>query len=222
MEPTSDQIPAPRAELSADGSTATAGDITLTVSETKSLDANGATVTVTGQGYDTFKGVYVAFCVQPKRNQTPTPCGGGATTDGSTGASQWVSSNPPPYGRGLTIAYGPEGSFTTTLQVEAALAKGVDCRNVQCVVATRNDHTRSTDRSQDVFVPVTFTGSKLVTGSAASGSGSSSSDGTGAAVPIAIGAVVLVAAVVTGIVLARRRRSREHTAGTPAPSTSAP
>lgn len=201
MEPSRDTIPAPRARLSADGSTATAGDLELKVSATKDLDARGETVTVTGQGYDAFKGIYVAFCKEPAANRVPTPCGGGATTEGSTGASQWISSNPPPYGRGLSIAYGPDGSFTTTLHVGAKLADTVDCRDVRCVVVTRNDHTRSTDRSQDVFVPVTFAGSRLATGS-----GSSDASGGGTAIPIAIGVVVVVAAAVGGIALLRRKR----------------
>jgi hypothetical protein len=208
VEPSSETIPAPRARLSADGSTATAGDLELRVSATKDLGPKGATLTVTGHGYDTFKGVYVAFCKEPKANKVPTPCGGGATTEGSTGASQWVSSNPPPYGRGLTIPYGPDGSFTTTLRVEARLTKQVDCRDVQCVVITRNDHTRSTDRSQDVFVPVTFAGSHLA--SAGDGGGSSSA---GAAIPIAAGAALTVAAVVGGIALLRRKRREQLTSG---------
>jgi hypothetical protein len=214
VEPISDPIPAPRAHLSANGSTATAGDLELVVSATKALDAKGATVTVTGHGYDASKGIYVAFCKEPKVDRVPTPCGGGATTEGSTGASQWISSNPPPYGRGLSNAYGPDGSFTTTLRVGAKLADTVDCRDVQCVVVTRNDHTRSTDRSQDVFVPVTFTGSRLATGS-----GSGGSSGGGAAIPIAIGAVVVVAAVIGGIALFRRTR-RDGSA--PASTTDVP
>jgi hypothetical protein len=183
---------------------ATTGGLELRVSATEDLGAKGATLTVTGHGYDTFKGIYVAFCKEPKANRVPTPCGGGATTEGSTGASQWISSNPPPYGRGLTIPYGPDGSFTTTLHVEAQLTKQVDCRDVQCVVITRNDHTRSADRSQDVFVPVTFAGSRLA--SAGDGGGSSG----GAEIPIAVGAVVAVAAVVGGIALLRRRRREER------------
>jgi hypothetical protein len=200
VEPSSDTIPAPRAHLSADGSTASAGSLELRVSATRDLDAKGATLTVTGHGYDTFKGIYVAFCKEPKVGHVPTPCGGGATTQGSTGASQWISSNPPPYGRGLSIAYGRDGSFTTTLHVQAKLAARVDCRDVQCVVVTRNDHTRSTDRSQDVFVPVTFTGSRLA---APGGSEGSSGD---AAVPIGIGAMVVVAVVAGGIAILRKRR----------------
>jgi len=219
VEPTSDTIPAPRAQLSAEGTTATAGSVTLTVSDTTNLDAKGATVTVTGKGYDSFKGIYVAFCVEPKRNEVPSPCGGGATTDGSTGASQWISSNPPPYGRGLTIPYGPDGSFTTTLKVEAALAPRVDCREVQCVVTTRNDHTRTTDRSQDVFVPVTFTGSEIT---AAGGATGSSGDGAGAAVPVGIAAVVVVAAVIGGVMFFRRRRTHEHPVGVTTPPAATP
>jgi hypothetical protein len=217
VEPGSDTIPAPHAQLSANGTTATAGDLELQVSATKDLDAKGATVTVTGHGYDTFKGIYVAFCKEPKANRTPTPCGGGATTEGSTGASQWISSDPPPYGRGLTMPYGEDGSFTTTLHVEAKLAKQVDCRDVQCVVVTRNDHTRSTDRSQDLFVPVTFAGSRL-----GAGSGSGGSSGGGAAIPIAIGAAVVVAAVLGGIAIFRKRRRDAAPASTVSDGPAAP
>src|SRR5262245_42081341 len=88
-----DSIPAPAARLSADGHPATAAGRTLTVDRVDALTPTGATVTVTGRGYDPFKGIYVAFCVRPKRDQVPTPCGGGADTTGSTGASVWVSSN---------------------------------------------------------------------------------------------------------------------------------
>jgi cobalamin biosynthesis Mg chelatase CobN len=38
----------------------------------------------------------------------------------------------------------------------AALNKTVDCRRVSCAIVSRNDHTRTGDRSQDVVIPVTF------------------------------------------------------------------
>jgi hypothetical protein len=198
VEPTSETIPAPRVRLSADGTTANAGTIELKVSDATELGANGATVTVTGRGYDEFKGVYVAFCKQPRPGRVPSPCGGGAATEGSTGASQWISSNPPPYGRGLAVPYETDGAFETTLRVEAKLSPKVDCRNVQCVVVTRNDHTRTTDRSQDVFVPVTFTGSRLD-----DGGGSASGD---LVIPVVVGGAIVVAAIAGGVLLARRRR----------------
>jgi hypothetical protein len=193
----------------------------LTVSAVEQLDPKGTTVTVTGRGYETFKGIYVAFCVQPKRNQVPTPCGGGADTTGSTGASQWVSSNPPPYGRGLAVAYGPDGSFTAQLHVVAQLNTQVDCRKVQCAVSTRNDHTRSTDRSQDLLIPVAFQGSRLVS-VPADGNGAANDGGIGWAFP-AVVAVAGIGAVVGGILFARRRRrARERTGASTVPSVPSP
>ena len=217
-----DSIPAPRARHSADGRTTTAGTHTLSVDTVKALDPNGATLTITGQGYDPLKGIYVAFCVEPKRDQPPSPCGGGADTTGATGASQWVSSNPPPYGRGLAVPYGADGSFTATLHVTAPINTNLDCREVQCVVATRNDHTRSTDRSQDVFVPVAFQGSRIVevdaTPAAATAS-SGSGGGSGGLIAIGLVAVIVVAAAVA---IGLRRRSRRAAATETAPSAPSP
>lgn len=128
----------------------------LSASPTDGLkpDAN-TSVTVTGSGYDTSKGIYVAYCVVPPRGAPPSPCGGGADTTGSTGASTWYSDDPPRYGEGLAQPYGPGGSFRTTVNVTPRIGD-VDCTRTACAIVTRNDHTRSQDRSQDVFVPVTF------------------------------------------------------------------
>jgi iron complex transport system substrate-binding protein len=134
------------------------GGQTLTVSATSDLDPAGVTVTATGSGYDTSKGIYVSFCVVPPPGQLPTPCGGGIDLTGTGGGTVWVSSNPPIYATGLTTPYGPGGTFSVKITVEAALDETTDCRLVACAVVTRNDHTRTDDRSQDVFVPVTFTG----------------------------------------------------------------
>lgn len=130
-------------------------DPRLTVSKTSGLDPAGATVTVTGSGFDTSKGIYIAFCVRPADGAVPSPCGGGADTSGSTGASQWVSSNPPPYGKNLAIPYGPGGTFTLTVAISKMIGS-VDCSVTRCVVAARADHTRTSDRSQDVLIPITF------------------------------------------------------------------
>jgi len=128
----------------------------LVVSKTAGLAADGETVTVSGSCYDVNKGVYVAFCVVPPPESVPSPCGGGVDMSGAGGLSHWISSNPPPQGAGLTSPYGPGGSFTVTMRPSAALNATVDCRRVRCAVVTRNDHTRSSDRSQDVIVPVSF------------------------------------------------------------------
>jgi hypothetical protein len=117
--------------------------------------AGPATLQVSGTGFDESKGIYVAFCVQPPAGEPPSPCGGGVDTTGEAGASAWVSSNPPPYGEDLAVPYGPDGSFVVRIKATPRIGD-VDCREVVCGVATRADHTRGTDRTQDVFIPITF------------------------------------------------------------------
>ncbi|MFI2664453.1 hypothetical protein [Micromonospora carbonacea] len=131
------------------------GGQALTVTPSGGVARSGASVTVSGTGYDVTKGIYVAFCVDNGAGVAPSPCGGGADTTGSTGASHWISSNPPSYGEGLAKPYGTGGSFRVTLTVGTRIGD-VDCTVRRCVVATRADHTRPADRSQDVRVPITF------------------------------------------------------------------
>ncbi|OZV83062.1 hypothetical protein CA850_06025 [Micromonospora echinospora] len=127
----------------------------LTVSRTADLPRGGATVTVSGSGYDSTKGIYVAFCVDNGSGAAPSPCGGGADMGGTSGLSHWISSNPPAYGEGLAVPYGSGGTFRVQLRVSPKVGD-VDCTVRRCVVSTRNDHTRGADRSQDVRIPVTF------------------------------------------------------------------
>src|SRR6478736_2915850 len=85
-----------------------------------------------------------------------TPCGGGVDTSGTTETSTWVSSNPPSYGKGLAVPFGKGGTFEASIWAASTLPNGEDCRQVACAVVTRADHTRTSDRSQDVLIPVTF------------------------------------------------------------------
>lgn len=135
----------------------TAAGPTITVSKTSGLNPNGDVVTVTGSGFDETKGIYVAFCVKPDPGEAPGPCLGGVDMGGDSERSIWVSSNPPPYGADLAKPYGPGGSFTVQLKITGR-DEFTDCLTQTCGVSTRADHTRSSDRSQDVFVPVTFAG----------------------------------------------------------------
>jgi hypothetical protein len=129
----------------------------ITVSRTTGLNPAGDTITVSGSGYDVTKGIYVAVCVDNGPGQTPTPCLGGADTRGGSGGSKWISSNPPSYGKGLATPYGPGGTFTVALSVVAVdPVTGTDCTRVRCAAVTRADHTRTSDRSQDARVPLTF------------------------------------------------------------------
>jgi hypothetical protein len=128
---------------------------TLTVSRTDGLDPDGETVRVSGRGYTAQKGIYVAFCVDHGPGTLPEPCGGGIDTTGASGSSAWISSNPPPYGRDLAVPYGPDGSFSVTIHVAATIGEH-DCTGERCSIVTRNDHTRTDDRSQDLAVPIAF------------------------------------------------------------------
>ncbi|HEX5588234.1 MAG TPA: ABC transporter substrate-binding protein [Acidimicrobiia bacterium] len=143
---------APTAAVAQTSQDATDGTRTLTVAQTSDLDPNGQSLQVDGAGYDDTKGIYVALCVMPPAGQAPGACGG----IGAAGAA-WVSSNPPSYGGGLATPYGPGGTFSVSLSVSPTIGTA-DCRAVQCAVVTRNDHTRTGDRSQDLLVPVRFAG----------------------------------------------------------------
>jgi hypothetical protein len=129
----------------------------LEVSQTTDLDPAGVRVTVRGSGYDPTKGVYVGVCTRAAPSATEATCIGGVDMGGDSPSLAWVSSNPPPYAVGLTQPYEAGGSFVVTLLV-VARSGPIDCRAVRCGIITRNDHLRYSDRSQDVFVPISFAG----------------------------------------------------------------
>jgi hypothetical protein len=132
---------------------------TFTVSQAKKLSVKGQSVTVSGRHYDETVGIYIALCVLPAKGGVPTPCGGGIDKTGTSGASQWVSSNPPPYGVGLAIPFSVGGTFKLKLKVGPIIGK-FDCRKVKCGIITKADHLNEADRSADVVIPVTFAPAK--------------------------------------------------------------
>ena len=123
----------------------------LTVSATTAK--SGSMVTVSGNRFDETVGIYLAFCVVPKKGQVPTPCGGGVNKAGTDEASFWISSNPPPYAVGLTDEFLPAGKFTHKVKVSKKIGK-FDCTKVKCAITVRADHLRGSDRSYDMFVPI--------------------------------------------------------------------
>ena len=133
----------------------TSTGLVLTVTTTTALDPAGATVTVTGRGYDRTVGIYVALCVTPQAGKPPSPCGGGVNMTGANPASAWISSNPPPYGQKLATPFSKGGRFKARMSVSSTIGT-VDCRAVSCSIVTRADHLHSGDRRFDVVVPVTF------------------------------------------------------------------
>jgi len=126
----------------------------LTVSKVTNVK-NGEKIIVSGARFDETVGIYLAMCVVVPKGKLPTPCGGGADKSGTTGASYWISSNPPDYGVGLAKPYLPGGRFSITLKVSPMIGK-LDCRKVKCAIYVRADHTRGDDRSYDLNIPLQF------------------------------------------------------------------
>lgn len=133
--------------------TAQASRPRLVVSVTTNIDSNGENIIVRGTGFDVTKGVYVAVCNQPQL--IGRRCVGGVNIDGSSPQSIWISSNPPGYAAGLPQPYGDGGVFSVTLLAKA-VSPNIDCTRESCGIVAFADHTRSSDRSQDVYVPVAF------------------------------------------------------------------
>ncbi|MEU1887436.1 HtaA domain-containing protein [Micromonospora sp. WMMD987] len=116
------------------------------------LDPSGATITVTGSGFDPeangAAGIYVSF--GPKVDQH-------WTNAGVLQVTKWVNkTNEPTEARDRLNA---DGTFRTTLPISAVYTDRtgaqVDCTKVQCYVVTFAARGAA-DRSQDTFTPVTF------------------------------------------------------------------
>jgi hypothetical protein len=116
---------------------------------------SGAVVIVSGSHFDETVGIYLGFCVVPKKGTAPTPCGGGINKTGVGDASFWISSNPPPYGVGLAKEFLPGGRFKESIKISRMIGK-FDCTKVRCAITVRADHLRSEDRSYDLFIPITI------------------------------------------------------------------
>lgn len=112
-------------------------------------------VKVIGKSFDETVGIYLAYCVIPKKGKAPTPCGGGVNKSGTGEASYWISSNPPPYGEGLAIPFAPGGRFSELVAVTRKIGK-FDCRRVKCAITVRSDHLHEGDRSHDIYIPITI------------------------------------------------------------------
>ena len=112
-------------------------------------------IKVSGRNFDETVGIYLAYCVVPKKGAMPSPCGGGVNKSGTGEASYWISSNPPPYGVGLAIPFTPGGRFTEVVAVTRKIGK-FDCRKVKCAITVRSDHLHEGDRSYDIYIPISI------------------------------------------------------------------
>lgn len=127
----------------------------------------GERLVVTGSGFDSRRGIYVAICRVPEQvDVRPGPCLGGVPDLDSEGsgaeAIEWASSNwiNQQWAWRLFGARSfddaERGTFRAFIVVPAASEEGLDCREVSCGVFTRNDHTAIDNRMQDLYLPVRF------------------------------------------------------------------
>jgi hypothetical protein len=126
----------------------------------------GEVIDVHGSGFDAGIGIYVAICAIPESpDEKPSPCLGGipsgAEDGGAAGdtalSSVWITDDWA-WRAFATQGYAdPEtGSFTARITVPEPEMEGLDCRVTRCAIATRADHTASSDRVQDILLPVAF------------------------------------------------------------------
>ena len=128
----------------------------------------GQHLVVSGTGFDTGQGIYVAICRIPEDPATkPGPCLGGVpSTEAGEGfaegsvqfaPSNWINDD---WAWKLFGARSYDdaatGTFTAYLEVVDPVGDGVDCRTDACGIFARNDHTALNDRVQDVYLPVAF------------------------------------------------------------------
>lgn len=132
---------------------------TLSASNATGLPTAGSTITVTGTGYNLSQGYYVALCAVPSDysyGTKPSPCAGGDGQGSSgVGPSAWVTNSP--LGGSAAVPIAANGTFTAQIYVKEA-AGGLDCGNpdVTCAIVSRRDHFAASDRSGDVYIPVSF------------------------------------------------------------------
>jgi len=125
----------------------------LTATPISNLGAKSI-ITVTGSGFDSKIGIYIALCVYNGKGKLPTPCGGGVNTSGASPASVWVSS-PNQFTKGFAAPFKKGGKFIAKITVSPMIGT-IDCRLTKCVVGTQGDFMNVATRSADVVIPVTF------------------------------------------------------------------
>jgi len=118
------------------------------------VDPAGETITVTGSGFDSSRGIYLMFCEQVGTSGTP---GGRPGGDSCSGAQAWITApgaGVPPTG---TTPWTGEGTFELDVAVSATFG-AVDCRaeGTTCGFVTRNDHREPGAYDQDTFTPIAF------------------------------------------------------------------
>ncbi|MBN8883563.1 MAG: HtaA domain-containing protein [Salana multivorans] len=118
-------------------------DPKITVTPNTDLDPAGATVTVTGTGFNPAQPIYVTYCKDVPLEDVSF----GFISAGCTSGAKQVTSNPT---TPTQVKFNEDGSFETTLAI-APRAEGQ-----ATAVYTLANHTAMNDRTQDAKATVTF------------------------------------------------------------------
>ncbi|QIK62888.1 hypothetical protein G7068_06515 [Leucobacter viscericola] len=157
-------------ETSAVGSDGRTRELSVMTVEGKPADlaalTPGEVLVVDGKGFNADIGIYVAICGIPASpDEKPSPCLGGVPSGATEGAaagatalsSVWITDDWA-WRAFATQGYDnpKQGSFSARITVPDPVEGTLDCRVSQCAIATRADHTASSDRVQDILLPVKF------------------------------------------------------------------
>lgn len=140
--------------------TTTAGGVSLTVNPATGLSAAGGALEVTGRGFKTVTGLYVAVChADGKAPASLRDCVGGAIPTANTTAA-WAhisSAGSSTAGPGQIAAkWGAGGTFSVelTLPPSDPGSDALDCSNVACALYTVPDSGQ--DSTQNLSVPLAY------------------------------------------------------------------
>lgn len=144
----------------APATTSNAGGAKLVVDPANGLPSTGGSLAVSGSGFSTTAGLYVAIChADGKAPASLKDCVGGAIPD-SNSSSSWahVTANgaPPATGGPVAATWAAGGAFSVHLTLPASntASDALDCSKVVCAVYTRPD--KGGDKSQELSIPLTF------------------------------------------------------------------
>ena len=138
--------------------TTTAGKVSLSVDPAGGLSTAGATLKVSGNGFDPGTGLYVAIChADGKAPTSLKDCVGGAIPKSNTSRS-WahISDGGQQPGESVAAKWGPGGSFGVELVLPPSdsASDALDCAKVPCAVYTTVDTGQN--KAENLSVPLVY------------------------------------------------------------------
>ncbi len=160
--------------------TTTKGAARLTVDPATGLSTAGGSIAVTGTGFKTSGGLYVAVCAaNGKAPASLADCVGGPVPDANTSRS-WAHIGPAAASDGGPVVrpWAAGGSFAVSLTLprSSSASDALDCSRVACAVYTTPDNSQ--DASQRLSIPVAYRPAPGTTGTGTTTSRSTTTNTT--------------------------------------------